>query len=363
MIKRVISLVFLLLALFILNAFLNPIPEKKTLEGFKPRYGVTYSFEQAGWYGFNPRESYVRLLDELEVDWVRLPFFWDMMVDEGGNFNKNFDDLKFAISEAEKRNIKAVVAIGTKTPYYPEYHLPESIKARLGVGDKIDINHPIAQDVLTIDRRVVEKLSESDAISHWQIENEPFTPNGSGWIVDVSLIVEEINTVRAADPKKRPIILSHVGPAVFDLRWKKLLFMLKDGDVLGVNAYFKTQAPHLVSLNTFGKQLTLPWPKDFSWPVQSWGFFSPDFEGIKREAAKGRVDVWVLEMQAEPYIRTLEDARRVNFAFSASDVVSADNFLRDSRTVSVGLWGAPFWMFRDNIGDPSWMSTVKSLVN
>lgn len=363
MIKRVILLVFFLLVLFILNAFLNPIPKKKTLEGFKPSYGVTYSFEQAGWYGLNPRMTYIKLLDEVGLEWVRLPFFWDQMVDEGGNFNKNFDDLKFAVLEAEKRNIKVVVAMGAKTPYYPEYHLPESTKARLVSGNKIGINHPIAQDVLMIDRRVVEELSKYSSISHWQIENEPFTPGGNGWTVDLSLIAEELNTVRAADSKKRPIILSHVGPAVFDLRWKMLLAILEDGDVLGVNAYFKTQAPHLVSLNTLGKHLTLPWPKDFSWPVQSWGVFSPNFEGIKKEAAKKGVDLWVLEMQAEPYIRTLEDARRVEFVFSTIDVIGASDFLRDSRIESVGLWGAPFWMFRDSAGDSSWLTAIKSLVN
>src|SRR3990167_7623322 len=197
MLKRAVLLVLLLFSAFIINAFLNPIPQREIVEGGRNAYGTSYSFEQAEWYGLDSRKAYVDLVEKFDFEWIRIPFFWNQMVSEDGELKIN--TLEFAIEEAAKRNVNVVIALGAK--------------------------------ILEIDRRLVEALSHYENISHWQIENEPFTPNENGWTVDVSLIKEEIGVVRNADPIKRPIILSHVGPVVFDLRWKRLLKLLESGDV------------------------------------------------------------------------------------------------------------------------------------
>ena len=361
MIKRASLLLFLLLLAIILNVFLNPIPKTNVPEGFKPEYGVSYSFEQAGWYGLDARKSYVELLDSVKFNWVRLPFFWDQMTDENGNLK--IDDLEFAISEADRRDVKVVIALGLKTPYYPEYHLPEYIALQLKFGERIDANYPIADDLLAIDGKLVSALSKYENISHWQVENEPYLANVNNWKIEKDLISKEIEVVRKTDPKKRPIILNHVGPTLFDRKYLDLLPLLLPGDVFSINAYFKTQGTYLLSFEVFDRKVNIAWPKWLVWPVQSWTFFSVDFEKVKKEVEGKDIEFWVLEMQAEPYIREREDGMRKNLSFSPRDLKGADKFLRSYKIESVGLWGTHFWQFREKIGDRFWMDTVKSVVN
>lgn len=365
--------VFFLILIIILNAFLNPFPKKNVPEGFRPSYGVSYSFEQARWYGFDARTSYTNLLDQLKVDWVRLPFFWDQpsttlrtspSVTSGqssSNFG-NIDDLKWAVGEAKKRNVRVIVALGAKTPYYPEYHLPKDIASQIKFGETISLRNPVSVKILEVDRKVVEALSVYDNIEAWQVENEPFLANINNWKIGEDLLRTEVEVVRNTDKRRRPIILNSVAPTLFDSSYKSLFKILKPGDILGVNAYFKTQGVYLASFKIFGKEVHVGWPKRLVWPVQSWTGFSANFAKLRQEANQRDIALWVLEMQAEPYIRTLDDAKR-NLAYSASDVLKADRYLKSSMVDSVGLWGAPFWQYRAKNGDSSLIETIQSLIN
>lgn len=363
MLKRVSVIVLVLLVLYIVNAFLFPFPKKDVPEGFLPLYGTSYSFEQAGWYGYDGRANFVKLLDDVKFDWVRLPFFWDRMISESGEFNKYFEDIEFAVSEAEKRNVKVVIALGLKTPYYPEYHFPINISRQVSFGQTIGAGHPIADKLLEIDNKVVSRLSKYENITYWQIENEPFLANVNNWKIEKSLIKEEIKVVRETDPDNRPIIINHVGPAVFDRKWKQLVDVMQPGDVFGVNAYFKTQGINLFAFGLFGNELKIPWPRWLIWPVQSWYFLSPNYETMKKELAVKNINLWVLEMQAEPYVNNLEYAASGNYSFTVSDIERALTYLKNHRVESIGLWGANFWIYREKMGDYSWIDEVKKTVN
>ena len=340
---------------------MNPFPTKNRVEGPRPKFGTSYSFEQAAWFGIDPRQGFVKLISDFKFDWVRLPFFWNQMVDEAGNLK--VDDLKFAIAQAKKKDIKVVIALGAKVPYYPEYHLPKSMADKLKFGDVITRDHPVAADILEIDRKVVSELSTFDNVFYWQIENEPYLGNVNGWKIDKSLLEAEIEVIRAADPKKRLIILTTTGSSVFDNNWKDTISLLSAGDVFGVNAYFKTQGIHLFSFSLIGKQIEVPWPRFLVWPVQSWYFLSPNFEKMAKYAADKDVEFWVMEAQAEPYFRTLEDASGSQLSYSNNDIGKAVDFLKGSGVGNIGLWGANFWQFREKQGDSSWQDAVGSIVN
>ncbi|MBI3282803.1 cellulase family glycosylhydrolase [Candidatus Curtissbacteria bacterium] len=361
MLVRFLFILLLLFAAYVAHAFSNPFPTSKSGSQIKPSYGFTYIFDDAVWYGLDTRASLIKLLDEFDFQWVRLPFFWDQMTDENGNLK--LDDLIFAISEAQKRDVKVVIALGAKTPSYPEFHWPEKIASRVKFGETIGANHPIATDILEIDRKVVEQLAQFDNISHWQIENEPFLANINNIKIDKSLIAAEVRAVRTADSKRRPIILSHVGPATIDGRWRLLLDLLQPGDVLAVNAYFKTQGVYLLSFSLSGNRIDIRWPRWFTFPSQSWLFLSPNYKSIKEEVESKNIDFWVLEMQAEPYIRSLEDAKRSEFPFTAEDLAKADLLLRTRGVETIGFWGVHFWQYRESIGDKSWIRAVKEIVN
>ena len=363
MIIRAFLLIFFVAFVFVMTAFLNPIPTRQIKSNNRPLYGISYSFEQAGWYGNNPREDYVQMLEEFNFDWVRLPFFWNQMVDKDGSFNKNFEDLKFAIEEAQKRNVKVIVAIGTKTPYFPEYHWPGEIESQVKFGEVIGFDHEIANDILAIDKKVVSELLTFDNIAFWQVENEPLVGNVNKWKIDASLVAKEAEVVRKADSKNRPIILNHAATGFYDTSWKELLPILEEGDVFAVNAFFKTKGTDIVTAKVFGHQIHILWPEHLVWPVHSWFVFSPDFSKIKKEVESGGNDLWVLEMQSEPYIKNIENAKDPLLSFEPKDISAADKFLRSYEIKSVGFWGVHFWQYRENSGDFSWKDMVKQIVN
>lgn len=361
MIKNVGFLLFLILIIYIAHAFFSPFPERKVPEGFRPKFGTSFSFEQAGWYGQDPHKSFEKLLADYKFDWVRVPFFWDQMTDSSGNLK--IDDLKFAAEVAEAHKTKLIIVLGAKTPYFPEYHLPKHIADKLNFGQTISLDSAIASDVLQIDKNVVNALSGYKAIYAWQVENEPFLTNVNAWKIGSDLLAAEIKTVRESDPKKRPIILNSAGSSVFGSNIDPLINLLGPGDILGVNAYFKTQGTYLVSKKVFGKQINVPWPDILAWPVQSWVFLSPDFSEIKNKAEKKNLDFWILEAQAEPYVRNLDYAKNGKFSFNSKDISKAVGYLSSYRVDSIGLWGANFWQYRESVGDKSWTEEVKKIIN
>lgn len=356
---RILLVCAFLFAAYVASAFANPFPAKQKSSLGEIKYGVSWSFENAAWYGLDPRADYVKLLDSTKFDWVRLVFYWDQMADKNGELK--IDDLKFAIREADKRNIDIVIALGAKTPFYPEYHLPSYVRSQIKFGDTIGFDHPIADDLLDIDKKLVGELSIFDNIAYWQIENEPYLANIENIKIDSSLINAEAEVVRNADTKRRPIILNHVGPASVDKKYRKLLEILKPGDILGVNAYFKTQGVNLIAFKFLGGEIRIGWPKWLVWPVQSWTLLSPDYGRLKDEVEKKGVKLWILEMQADPYIRSLTDANRETYSFSSGDIARAASYLNSYGVESIGLWGAPFWMYREKNADPSWIKSIQNL--
>jgi len=360
MLIRAILLFFLIILIIAANAFVSPIPNRRIAKDYKPVYGTSYSFEQSGWYGFNPRETYIKLLEDFE--WIRIPFFWDQMVTDG-EFNKNFDDLKFAIEEAQKRDVKVIIALGVKTPYFPEYHWPKEIASKVKFGEQITSSHPVAADIIEIDKKVVGELSLYDNIIYWQVENEPLIGNVNRWKIDSSLIAKEVEVVRGSDRLKRPIILNHAATGFYDRSWQALLPILKEGDIFAVNAFFKTKGTDLVTAKIFGREVHILWPDHLVWPVQPWFIFSPSFQTIKENVENRGLKFWILEMQAEPYIKKLDEASDPFLPFTPKDIKDGVNFLKSYEIESIGLWGVHFWQFRAKTGDGLWIETVKKIVN
>ena len=364
MIIRAFLLIFFIVFVFVSTAFLNPIPERKVKKDNRPLYGVSYSFEQASWFGVNPRQDYVQMLEEFKFDWVRLPFFWNQMVDPTtGDFNKNFDDLKFAIEEAQKHNVGVIMAIGAKTPYFPEYHWSKEIESKVKFGEVIGVDHEIGDDILAMDKKVVSELSLFDNIVFWQVENEPLVGNVNKWKIDPSFVSKEVDVVRESDTKHRPIILNHAATGFYDTSWKKLLPILKEGDVFAINAFFKTKGTDFITAKVLGREIHILWPDHFVWPVQSWFAFSPDFSKIKKEVEVNGNDLWVLEMQSEPYIKKIEEAKDSVLSFEPEDILAGEKFLRSYQIKSIGFWGVHFWQYRQSQGDSSWKGAVKRIVN
>ena len=87
------------------------------------------------------------------------------------------------------------------------------------------------------------------------------------------------------------------------------------------------------------------------------------YQAIKETIETNGNKLWILEMQAEPYIKKLEEANDPILSFTPKDIIAADNFLKSYQIESIGLWGAHFWQYQQKKGNSAWVDTVKSVVN
>ena len=63
-------------------------------------FGITYSKKYAENIGLDWQETYLSILDELNVKYVRIPVYWDQIEKQPGAFD--FSDYDFLIQEGEK---------------------------------------------------------------------------------------------------------------------------------------------------------------------------------------------------------------------------------------------------------------------
>src|SRR3989344_7049599 len=121
MIQRILS--FLIIIILILGIYLfigkAPTPEKI-------KWGVVFSQKHEKDLGLDWRESYLAILDELEVKNIRLIAYWDLIEQEEGKYD--FEDLDWQIKEAKDRDVAITVVMGMKVPRWPECHIPEWAK-------------------------------------------------------------------------------------------------------------------------------------------------------------------------------------------------------------------------------------------
>src|SRR3989344_6977186 len=75
-----------------------------------PGWGLNFSITQAEYLGFDWREVYYPMLDELKPERLRLTAYWELIEPKQGQFN--FSDLDEMLSEAQERDIAVILVIG-----------------------------------------------------------------------------------------------------------------------------------------------------------------------------------------------------------------------------------------------------------
>lgn len=136
-------------------------------------FGVNFSQKQTERLRLDWKEVYTALLDDLEAKKIKLAVHWDLIEPQKEVYL--FDNLDWQIQEAEKRDAQILLAIGMKTPRWPECHIPDWAKG-LAKEEQQDY-------ILKMIGQVVSRYQDSGVISAWQVENEPFFPFGEcPWI-------------------------------------------------------------------------------------------------------------------------------------------------------------------------------------
>ncbi|MCK5332713.1 cellulase family glycosylhydrolase [Candidatus Parcubacteria bacterium] len=168
-------------------------------QNMKVAYGVTFSKAFAQHLGLDWKETYLALLDDAGAKKVRLPSYWSEIENERGTYF--FQDLDWQISEAEKRGVAVVLALGQKQPRWPECHIPVWAE-NLSEAERQD-------ELIKSIVKIVNRYKDKKNITAWQIENEPFLPYGECPKFDKKFLDREIAEVKKIDD--RLIIISDSG--------------------------------------------------------------------------------------------------------------------------------------------------------
>lgn len=308
--------------------FATYYPSPRDLEHEPDFFGVTFSTKFSKELDLDWREVYTAILDDLQVKYIRIPFYWDEIEPEEGSYN--FADYDYLINEGEARDVKFIITVGRRQPRWPECHSP----AWLNKKDEDDIKVSTVNMV----RSVVERYQDRESIEYWQVENEPyFAAFGVCPPLDEDLLRQEIETVRSLDG--RPIIITGSGEMSSWRREAKL------GDIFGTTLY------RVVYNSWFGYT---------KYPFSvGWYKLKAKLVGISEDR------LMLLELQAEPWVPQGKMIYLTESQIKRS--MSVEQFRANMQyAINLGwqrsyAWGVEWWYWQKKFGNPAYWEIAKEL--
>ena len=310
-----------LIGLFVFVAFLFSVLWLRFLRPMdfpEVQYGVTFSTEYAQQLEMDPFQTYRQLVEELGVKQIRLPMYWSSIERERGEYD--WDLMDQLMEYSSQHNLALTLVVGAKVPRWPECYIPDW-------AEGLD---PSTQQraVLTWIETVVNRYKDSTAVVRWQVENEPFFPFGVCPNMSEAQFQERVDLVRRLDPT-RPIQITVSGES---FSW----FPETDSsDILGFSLY------RLTWNDAFGY---------FLYPL------TPEFYYARAHMAKKHVQqVIISELQAEPWFPEPLETRSLDRWYQAFDAQMFQRniqFVENVHVSEVYLWGAEWWLYLKQHGDP-----------
>lgn len=302
---------------FAVSAWRRVQPETSTV------FGVTFSPRTMTEYGGNPREAYTAVLDDLEARHIRLPLFWNEI--EPVDDVYAFAETDWYLDEAAKRGAMVTLAVGMKTPRWPECHIPE------WAAD--DVRAPLL-DYL---EAIVTRYKDHPALFRWQVENEPHFPFGDCPPFDAALFADELALIRAIDGDT-PLQLTVSGEQ------EPWAASAGQADVLGVSLY------------------RFAWNADFGLVA----FPHPaSFYALQRTALGDSIDTAVIsELQAEPWFvgERPVDVDDAYALFTAERLRDHMLFAQETSFPEAYLWGVEWWYALRMKGEARLWETAKEFI-
>ena len=297
-----------------------------------PELGVNFSHRHAAWLGLDPDALYRALLDDLGVRHVRLSVYWDEVAPAPGQLD--FAPVRRWLSPLEERGARALVTLGLKAQRWPEFYPPAWLVEGnpLPHGARLEEHQRVIAHLLLMLERMTAFLADYDAVDAWQVENEPFLPSMRhtvGWQFSPELLRREIEVVREADPRRRPIVVNHSSQHRLDQQW---IFVLALADRVAENVY--TRKPN-----------RWPWPRYVN--AYAMWLLAPPLARIGRLARQLGKQLWITELQAEPWEHEDVHALTPERIGSVSPERIEDNLrlVRRAGARRIYLWGAEWWRF------------------
>lgn len=294
-------------------------------------WGVNFSQKYSTSMGLDWKENYLALLDDLEFENIKIAVHWDLIEKEKDKFD--FSDLDWQIKEAEERGVKVILAIGMKTPRWPECHLP------LWAWD-LDKKEQ-QEEILEMLEGIVLRYKDSSSISSWQVENEAFFDFGVCPWSDEEFLEKEVELVKSLD--WHPVLITDSGEWSFWLRAADI------GDIVGTTMYKKV---YMSQLNFY-----------FDY------FFPSVFYQRKALLIDTFFDKKVIcaELQAEPWCPDLiyscskEEQEKT---MDKDKLLETVEFAKNTGFDTFYFWGGEWWYWLKEIeNDPSVWNEVKKIIN
>ena len=204
-------------------------------------WGVTFSQKFSALMGFDWKENYNAILDDLGAKRLRVGAYWDLIEPQQGQFD--FADLDYQMDRANETGAKVVLAIGRKVPRWPECHTPPwaqefpisnfSAEGGSAPGGQFS-NKAQNEALLTYMKTVIERYRNHPALLYWQVENEPFLPFGICPPFDVEFFEKEVALLKSLDTE-HPLLVTDSGELSLWFR------AAKRGDVFGTTMYRRVE--------------------------------------------------------------------------------------------------------------------------
>ena len=320
--------VLVAVAIVIIFLFARVMTTLHNVAATTTQFGITFSTTYASSLGLDPEKTYADLIDNLHVKFIRLPVYWSMIEPQKNVYD--WKQLDTFVHEAETKHVRLTLAIGEKVPRWPECYIPNWAQA-------LD-QDAREKETVSMMQAVVNRYKNSSAVTRWQIENEPFFPFGLCEQIRVKDLKEQVQTVRALDP--RPIQLTVSG------EFEPWQHASQFADIVGFSLYRKSWNP------TFG-YVVYPIP--------------PEFYTLR--AALAHDDgkhVIISELQAEPWFSEpigSESLAHWYQSFSATDFANNILFAKETHVDEVSLWGAEWWEYLKQHGDDRLWKEAETVFN
>jgi hypothetical protein len=293
--------------LLLLVYFNLPVMDSSNKAGL----GITYSWKYAEDVGLDWQETYLAILDDLKVKKIRLPVYWNDVEKKEGQYD--FSKIDWQLQEAKKRNVDIILAVGQKTPRWPECFIPDWASVS-------DAKRKTA--LLGFIETTVKRYKDDKTIAFWQVENEPLLNFGICPTINPALLDMEIAVARKLDPERK-IIVTDSGELSL---WVQAA---KRADVFGTTLYRSVVSEKL--------NLAMDYP------------IGPNFFKFKRLLIRlfaGQKNAIVVELQGEPWIRGWTINAPVSEQLASMNAGRLEDnikFAEKAGFSEVYVWGAEWW--------------------
>lgn len=293
-------------------------------------FGVSFNPDHARYLQIDQGKLFSVITKDWGFKYVRIPVQWNIVEKEKGKFD--FSETDYFLNEAKKNGVKVILAIGQKTPRWPECHIPGWAGELQNSDYKLALNRYITE--------TVKRYKEHSSLEMWQVENEPFLPFGKCKVYKYADLKEEVELVKSID-ETHPLLTTDSGELS---TWQR---SARATDFFGTTMYRVVWNESLGYFN-------YDWLPPFFYVAKLW------------LAGKSTHQAFVMELQAEPWIANQNlTLAPLDEQYKSMDVDRLQKNIIYAQKVGfprVYLWGAEWWYWlQDKKGVNDFVEAIKGL--